>query len=233
MHAAAAARGAGIHSGRRRLLAALPWLLAGGASLAAPPLPQRNLQVEMRVVEDDAEARQAAAAGGAVRIDSRGGVQGSATVIAQSRSRQQGLDSVQRVLVLNGGRAVLRLAQGQLVDDTEIWWTPWGPGAVVRSQWIELVNGIEVQPRWPGGDAPVTVELAAQRAQPGSRTWQGNRPTSTEQWSMLSTLQVPLGEWVDVAQVQSASRGSSVSSGGFAAATASRQRSLQLRVGLP
>jgi hypothetical protein len=36
-----------------------------------------------------------------------------------------------------------------------------------------------------------------------------------------------------VAQLQSASRGSTVATGGFGAATASRQRSLQLRVSLP
>jgi hypothetical protein len=119
------------------------------------------------------------------------------------------------------------------VDDTEVWWTPWGPAAAVRSQWLELVNGIEVQPRWPGGDAPVTVELAAQRATPATGGWQGARPATAAQWSVLTTVQLPLGEWVSVAQLQSASRGSAVSTGGFGAATASRQRSLQLRVSLP
>lgn len=225
--------GGPIDERRRRLALVLPVLTGLGAAFAAPPLPQRNLQVEMRVVEDDTEARQAAAASGSVRIDSRSGVQGDATLIAQSRTRQQGLDTVQRVLVLNGGRAVLRLSQSQLVEDTEIWWTPWGPGAAVRTQWIELVNGIEVQPRWPGGNAQVMVDLGAQRAQPGTRAWQGNRPTAVEQWSLVSTVQAPLGEWIDVAQVQSAARGTSVSTGGFSASTASRQRSLQLRVSLP
>ena len=82
----------------------------------------------------------------------------------QAGSSRQAPDAMQRVLVLNGGRATLRLAQGLQVDDTEVWWTPWGPGAAVRSQWVELVNGMEVQPRWPGGDAPVTLEIAAQSA---------------------------------------------------------------------
>ena len=95
------------------------------------------------------------------------------------------------------------------------------------------LDGIEVQPRWPGGNAQVMVDLGAQRAQPGTRAWQGNRPTAVEQWSLVSTVQAPLGEWIDVAQVQSAARGTSVSTGGFSASTASRQRSLQLRVSLP
>jgi hypothetical protein len=48
---------------------------------------------------------------------------------------------------------------------------------------------------------------------------------------VFTTVQVPLGEWVEVARVQG--RQSAVSSGGFGAATSSRQRSLQLRVSLP
>jgi hypothetical protein len=137
----------------------------------------------------------------------------------------------QRVLVVNGGRATLRLAQGIQVDDTEVWWTPWGPGAAVRSQWVELVNGMEVQPRWPGGDAPVTLEIAAQSA--GRATPNSGQPLPP-QANVFTTVQVPLGEWVEVARVQG--RQSTVSGGtsaGFGAATSSRQRSLQVRVSLP
>lgn len=221
------------HGARRRAWCAATLGLALGATQAAPPLPQRNLSVEMRVVDDATDAQQGAAAGGSVRIDSRGGASAQGGVVVQSRSRQLGQDLQQRVLVLNGGRAVLRLAQGQPVDDTEVWWTPWGPAAAVRSQWVELVDGIDVQPRWPGGNAPVTVELTAQRATPAIGNWQGSRPPGPAQWSTLTTVQVPMGEWVTVAQLQSSSRGSTVSTSGFGAATASRQRSLQLRVSLP
>jgi hypothetical protein len=138
------------------------------------------------------------------------------------------MDATQRVLVLNGGRASLRLAQGLLVDDTEVWWTPWGPGAAVRSQWVELVNGMEVQPRWPGGDAPVTLEIAAQSA---GRALPNSGQPLPPQANLFTTVQVPLGEWVEVARLQG--RQSTVSSGGFGAATSSRQRCLQVRVSLP
>ncbi len=147
----------------------------------------------------------------------------------QSGSSRQMSDSTQRVLVLNGGRATMRLAQGMQVQDTEVWWTPWGPGAAVRSQWVELVNGMEVSPRWPGGDAPVTLEIAAQSA--GRATPNSGQPLPP-QASVFTTVQVPMGEWVEVARVQG--RQSSVSGGGgFGAATSSRQRSLQVRVSLP
>jgi hypothetical protein len=203
-------------------------LLGAVAAQAAPPLPQRNLSVEMRVSDDSADSRRDAAAGATVTIGSSGRVDAAGAASVRSGSQRQGLGSVQRVLVLNGGRASLRLAQGLTVDDTEVFWTPWGPGAAVRSQWIELVNGMEVLPRWPGGEAPVTLEIAAQSA---GRATQNSGQALPPQLSTFTTVQVPLGEWVEVAQVQS--RQSSVSRSGFSAATSARQRSLQVRVSLP
>jgi hypothetical protein len=203
-------------------------LLGAVAAQAAPPLPQRNLSVEMRVSDDSADSRRDAAAGATVTIGSSGRVDAAGAASVRSGSQRQGLGSVQRVLVLNGGRASLRLAQGLTLDDTEVFWTPWGPGAAVRSQWIELVNGMEVAPRWPGGDAPVTLEIAAQSA---GRATQNSRQALPPQLSTFTTVQVPLAEWVEVAQLQS--RQSSVSRSGFSAATSARQRSLQVRVSLP
>ena len=211
-----------------RFILCLTALLCAGIVHAAPPL--RNLSVEMRVSDDQADAQRDAQ--GSVTISSQGSrssrpnVGGSVTV--QSGSTRQMSDSTQRVLVLNGGRATLRLAQGMQVQDTEVWWTPWGPGAAVRSQWVELVNGMEVSPRWPGGDAPVTLEIAAQSA--GRATQNSGQPLPP-QASVFTTVQVPMGEWVEVARVQG--RQSTVSNSGFSAATASRQRSLQVRVSLP
>jgi hypothetical protein len=208
-----------------RLVLWIAALLCAGLVQAAPP--QRNLSVEMRVSDDQADAQRDAQ--GSVTIGSRGGrVDAGGSVVVQAGSSRQGMGATQRVLVLNGGRATLRLAQGLPVDDTEVWWTPWGPGAAVRSRWVELVNGMDVQPRWPGGDAPVTLEIAAQSA--GRATPNSGQPLPP-QANLFTTVQVPLGEWVEVAQLQS--RQSTVSRSGFSAATASRQRSLQVRVSLP
>lgn len=210
----------------RALCVAAVALLAAAAVQAAPPLPMRNLSVEMRISDDFSDSRRDAAA--TVTIGSTGRVDAAGTATVRSSSQQQGLGAVQRVLVLNGGRASLRLAQGVTVDDTEVFWTPWGPGAAVRSQWVELVNGMEVAPRWPGGDAPVLLEIAAQSA---GRAPPNSGQALPPQLSTFTTVQVPLGEWVEVAQLQS--RQSSVSRSGFSAATSSRQRSLQVRVSLP
>ncbi len=210
------------HHRRVAAFVALLWPLV--AALAAPPLPQRNLVVEMRIVEDAQTVQQ----GAQVTLGStaRGEVAGAVTL--RAGSRQQGIDTTQRVLVLNGSHATLRLSQSLPVDNTEVAWTPWGPAGVVRSQWVELVNGIDVAPRWPGGNAAATVDIAAQRAATGTTVRQAD---VAAQWSVVSTVQVPLGEWVDVAQI--GERQASVGRNGFDAATASRQRSLQLRVSLP
>ena len=171
-------------------------LLCVGLVQAAPP--QRNLSVEMRVSDDQADTQRDAQ--GSVTIGSRGGrVECRRFGDGAVRQLAPGADATQRVLVLNGGRASLRLAQGMQVDDTEVWWTPWGPGAAVRSQWVELVNGMEVQPRWPGGDAPVTLEIAAQSA--GRATPNSGQPLPP-QASVFTTVQVPMGEWVEVARLQ-------------------------------
>ena len=199
--------------------------MCAGFVQAAPP--QRNLSVEMRVSDEQADAQRDVQ--GSVSIGSRSGrVNAGGSVVVQAGSSAQSTDATQRVLVLNGARATLRLAQGVMVDDAEVWWTPWGPGAAVRSQWVELVNGMEVWPRWPGGDAPVLLEIAAQNAD--RATSNSGRPLPP-QASVFTTLQVPMGEWVEVARVQG--RQSTVSNSGFGAATSSRQRSLQVRVSLP
>jgi hypothetical protein len=206
----------------------LALLLWAGLAAAAGPLPQRNLSVEMRISDEGSDSRRDATAAGSVTIGSASRVDAAGTASVRSSSGQHGLGAVQRVLVLNGGRASIRLAQGLSVDDTQVFWTPWGPGAAVRSQWVELVNGMEVAPRWPGGDAPVQLEIAAQSA---SRARQDSGQALPPQLSTFTTVQVPLGEWVEVAQLQS--RQSSLSRSGFSAATSARQRSLQVRVSLP
>lgn len=209
-------------------------VVGAGFGLAQAAPPQRNLSVELRVSDAQFDAQRAAQ--GTVTIGSRGGqVNSGGSVVVQAGSSRQGLDAVQRVLVLNGGRATLRVAQGLLVDDTDVWWTPWGPGATLRSQWIELVNGLEVRPLWPGGSAPVTLELGAQRSTPGAPPPAGmpaTRGTLPAQWTMMTTVQAPLDEWVTVAELRGR-QDTAVVSGGFGASTASRQRQLQVRVSLP
>ena len=58
------------------------------------------------------------------------------------------------------------------------------------------------------------------------------RGTLPAQWTVMTTVQAPLDEWVTVAEVRGR-QDSTVVSGGFGASTSSRQRQLQVRVSLP
>lgn len=181
-------------------------LLAAGALCAAtalsqsrPPssgLPLRNLLVEVRM--GDAASLASSTAGiesGAVVIGSDGRMSGRASVDVDARSRDAGLRSMQQLRVLNGGRGALRIGSSQPVQWLQIGWTPQGPAVVgLGSSWVDTGRGIVVQPRWPGGDAPVTVELQAESSSaPGA-------DGSIASASTLTTLALPLGEWVTVAE---------------------------------
>jgi hypothetical protein len=229
---------------RRALCAALP-LWAALPLLAAEPLPQRNLIVELRLV-DQATVIHGAAAADSASIDSRGNMHGSVGALNLGATQRAG-QGVQSVRVLNGGQARMQVVQTQALVGAVAAWSgyrpgppgpqPWGPSGgrppvapghpgdgpagAVATAWAELVEGFEVRPRWPGGQAPVTIEVGARRSA-GPTT--GNSPAP--RIDLFTTLLAPVGEWTELAQVQ---RGASttVSSG---RATVGTQRALQLQL---
>lgn len=180
-------------------------LLAAGLACAAAAFPQsrlssstlplRNLLVEVRM--GDAASLGSSSAGvesGAVVIGSDGRISGRAGVGAEARSRDAGLRSTQQLTVLNGGRGALRIGSAQPVQWLQIGWTLQGPAVLgLGSSWVDTGRGVVVQPRWPGGDAPVTVELQAE----SSAATAGG---SVDSASTLTTLALPLGAWVTVAE---------------------------------
>lgn len=179
---------------------------AGGAPASG------NLRVEWRVVSSaQARERQAGLEAGGVRLST-----------LDAREQQ---NTVHSLLVLNGGKA--RLYAGRTVQQTT--WqflfsapgvnpsgasaTPGaasgvnasGAGAQLLSQtiWIDLGQGLNVRPRWRGGKAPVELELEAQSRQAlgGPLGTSGLAPDGQIQRQEVSTtLAVPLGQWVVVAQ---------------------------------
>lgn len=90
--------------------------------------------------------------------------------------------------------------------------TPAGQGGypvnvVPQTVWIDLGQGLNVRPRWPGGQAPVVVELEAQARQPnqvgqygGAYNGQMDPDGQTRRIEVASTLSVPLGQWAVVAR---------------------------------
>lgn len=187
---------------KRRALAR--WMLAavwagcaaGVAPVMAGPAPG-NLKVEWRVVSSaQAQARQAGVGSGGVSVST-----------SDMNQRQ---DSIHSLLVLNGSRA--RLYVGRTVPQTT-WQFAFSPsnggtgGGQVQLQsqttWIDLGQGLTVRPRWRGGAAPVEVEIEAQsRNHVGVMTGaNGIAPDGqTQRQEVMSTLAIPLGQWVVVAQ---------------------------------
>lgn len=80
----------------------------------------------------------------------------------------------------------------------------YSPQALAQTAWIDLGDGLNVRPRWPGGRAPVLVELDAQSRQPasagGAYSGQMDPDGQTRRIEVGSTLSVPLGQWAVVAR---------------------------------
>ena len=184
--------------------------LAPVLAFSAEPLPTRNLLVEWRINEAAVDQRQS----GVIVLRSDGsGTRAGASV--QTRSSERTGDGVQRLLVLNGATASLQLTQSVPWQFVQAAWQGGAAssprsGVVMGTQWAASGHGLQVQPRWPGGAAPVSVELQADAAAPLA-----DGGSVREQ--LRTTLQLPLDQWAVVAE-----RG-----GGGA------RQTLQLRISVP
>jgi len=189
------------------LLGAAGFVLPSLQARAAERLPMRNLLIEVRQGEASRlEAEGAGLSQGAVAIGTEG-VSARAGVTFEARSRDAARDTVQQVRVLNGGRAALRIGTSVPVQWLQWAVTPQGPTVVGGTQWVDGGRGFTVQPRWPGGDAPVTLEVSTESSGPlpssgGAPSAYGGAPQApgpVGQATMLTTVQLMLGEWVTVA----------------------------------
>ena len=147
--------------------------------------------------------------------------------------------SVQQVQVLNGGRARLFVGRSQPYT---VWQWAYAPAQAPRhrphhpgghmppvqvwgqTEWLDLGQGLNVRPRWPGGQAPVTVELEASASQQSAYEPDGQIRHS----EVASTVSVPLGEWTVVAR--SGRRAQSTRSGTLSTDTIDDTQSEQLAI---
>jgi hypothetical protein len=194
---------------RRRTL--LLSALLPALARAAPP--QRNLLIELR------ETTGGAANGWNIRS-------GDASV-ARERPAQQ-------LRVLNGASASLKL---EVTRPLQVWQAlpvagPAGgamPIPVPTTQWVAAGQRITVQPRWPGGLEPVSVEISAEssRFDPSVAVGSAELPQRSDA-GIKTTVLAPLRQWVTLAASGSGSDDPNVVATGQAAAP----RVLQLRVSL-
>lgn len=116
-----------------------------------------------------------------------------------------------------------------------------GPGnpinIVPQTVWIDLGQGLVVTPRWPGGRAPVTVELEARSGEPaqGGGVYSGRLDPDGQvrRSEVSSTISVPLGEWTVVAR--NGGQSSRAQSGTLSTRSLDESRSelLEIRVTAP
>lgn len=193
-----------------------------------PELPKRNLIVELRWV--DAVLSGAALSGvrqGAVVVGTAGSVSPGPAVTTSTLRRDAA--AIQQVRVLNGMSASVMMSEPQAVQwvETAVELPLDGAGRggarvlmQPRSSPAEPRQGFVVSPRWPGGEAPVRVELRSLAPIDGGRA------------EVLSTVQLALDEWLTVARSggtpSRAAQGVTSSSD----AQAQRTRELQIRVQL-
>jgi Bacterial type II and III secretion system protein len=150
-------------------------------------LPQRDLVVEMRQVEE------AERSGYAV------GTQARTTLLAP-----------QQVQVRNGEKASLSLGKSMPIQwvqsvssqstslSTKSASASGSSGAVTNAvTWMDAGQSLKVQPRWPGKQQPVTVAVEMQSASVGDRTGADLPEQSRSQ--VATTVTAPLGQWVTVA----------------------------------
>lgn len=150
------------------LLAALPaWAAA----------PADDLLVELRVL------RSPPAAAGGVTLGTRGGTPPPAGSVSV-RTGPSDAEDVQTVRVRNGTRAALHVPRLVALPTGDWVFGGRNPGVAQTRQWVDAGHGFSVRPTWPGGPAPVAVEVTAHGAA-----------------ALSATLTLPLGEWQGFASV--------------------------------
>ena len=179
-------------------------------------LPQRDLVVELRQVDDTA---------------------------AYSVSTQPStpLLAPQQVQVRNGEKALLQMGQSMPIR----WLQAVGGESSSRSSssgsssssgggvsygmvWMQAGQSLVVKPRWPGGKQPVAVEVDLQAASIEAPTGNAELPSQARS-QVATTVQAPLGQWVTVAAT-----GARAASGSYSSeAVADTRRLIQIRVSAP
>jgi hypothetical protein len=192
-----------------------------GLGNPAPNLPLRNLQIEVRQIQHDDSSRERVGAAAAVRLQP--GQSGAAVGInAQGNERRHSGSSQQLALVLNGRRTAIMLGNSVPLRVFQSRLRNGVLRAVPGTVWLEAGTGFDAIPRWDGGDM-VDLELTAMQAR-------GNSPTQTSTAS--TSVTVPLGEWVTVAESDQDLSNQQSGPGGYSRSSGQSQLKVQVRVSL-
>ncbi|MBB4843050.1 hypothetical protein HNP55_001569 [Paucibacter oligotrophus] len=177
--------------------------------------PRRNLWVDIRWV--DSSLSNAALSGvreGAVVVGTAGSVSPRGGLGLSTRRESNGSSQLQRLLVLNGSTARVRLS-----EQLPVQWLDYGLqletgqalGAKVlalpRSASVEMLSEFSVTPQWPGGRQPVRLSLQVQQGrapgvagEPAPPINPATHAQAGQSTQIQSTVLLPLGEWLTIAR---------------------------------
>ena len=193
------------------LMVALPTLSA------TPPLPKRNLTVEMRQIEEGANSGYVVGTKPqeelmtAQAVNVRNGEKATLVV-----SKAMPLQWVQSVSVQSASLAV----SGASTSST-------GGGVNNALVWMQAGQSLKVQPRWPGGKQPVSVEIDVQSASVSQRN--GSDLPDQSNSRLNTTVNLLLGQWATIGI-----SGANPQPGVYSSQSASNSRRLlQIRVLAP
>jgi len=188
------------------MAAMLAMVVMASVRAAEPALPARDLLIELR---------EADAAGGGYVIS--------------TRSAAAGLPP-QSLRLRNGGEARLaydRSVAFQWVRTAQASGALTGSGARLQQTWLQAGQWLVLRARWRGAQQPVVVEI--ERASADFQPEPGAALPAQQRSELLTTVQAPLGVWVEVART-----GVGPAHGSYRSdAATERSRELQLRVSLP
>lgn len=242
-----------IHSIARGCVLTLSFF-AHLANSAPPSLPQRNLVIEWRQI-DDMEATGLPASRLSTTVSTSGAavtVSGGVTVSTQHRSGSQ--TASQQLRVLNGGRATVRVNQTLPIMWVEAAQSPIGagggdgnmntrrPGATVVQglTWLDAGRQITLQPRWPGGESPAVVDIQVdsavlenERPTPAAMNPGGTTLPVQTRSQTVTTVLAPLGQWVTIARTGAESQSEQRGVVSTATATSQQRQIMQIRVLVP
>lgn len=206
--------------GRKPGWLAIAWafgLVAAPQAWPAPPpaLPQRNLVIEWRQLDESLAMTGQQGAQGHV-VSTTGGVALSGGVTLSTQRRDEQRTQSQQLRVLNGGRASVRVGHSvpltwvqaaQAEPQSGGFNQPAaGAGVVQGLTWLEAGRQIVLQPRWPGGSQPAVVDVQVDSAaldaeRPGmpAATVGSALPVQSRSQTVTTVL-APLGQWVTIAR---------------------------------
>lgn len=156
-----------------------------GASAAWAEAP-RNLMVEVRIEQNDSGNNQGVGIGAGY---------GAVQIIGNNRQVRRSESSQQRLLVMDGGTAMLNVGHTQPLRLRQVLIGPYGK--VVSETYVirSLGGGIHVAPRSRGDEVDVTVSAEEARPVPGN-------PLVAETLQLSIQVSGRIGEWLMIGDDQ-------------------------------